>query len=337
MLKRPSSSTSTIDSEEACFVTSDEWFQGGRRVPYHPARKRIIHQEHEYALNVFERVRLPLYSPRLPRYDTRWLTLLPGSPTGSYAYAQVDHLLEKRNLISTPRLFVEYVGQGDSDKPKDYPHNTMERADLVQAQWRAHGVHRTVVVACAFSSSVLLELLARQREAHSNYTTIEHVLILSDTLFPSISGEEATALLNTPFGRICSDMALRSNWVSDTLFRILQRNHPNKSTSKAEKRDLQRLSKEASKCIRRRQGTFCLPHVCLSERKEFASRWDLRDITQSLPSVTFRLVLHPNHDGNLEQQPLGSTPQVRTECISKGESLSTIEIVERIESLTHGA
>src|SRR5215831_15806717 len=34
-----------------------------------------------------------------------------------------------------PKLFVEYVGMGDSDKPKDYAYSTAERTDLVEAIW----------------------------------------------------------------------------------------------------------------------------------------------------------------------------------------------------------
>src|SRR5437660_898727 len=34
-----------------------------------------------------------------------------------------------------PKLFVEYVGMGDSHKPKDYAYSTAERTDLVEAVW----------------------------------------------------------------------------------------------------------------------------------------------------------------------------------------------------------
>ena len=36
-----------------------------------------------------------------------------------------------------PKLFVEYVGMGDSDKPKDYAYSTAERTDLVM---RSHAL-----------------------------------------------------------------------------------------------------------------------------------------------------------------------------------------------------
>jgi hypothetical protein len=35
-----------------------------------------------------------------------------------------------------PKLFLDYVGMGDSDKPNDYAYSTAERADLVEAIWR---------------------------------------------------------------------------------------------------------------------------------------------------------------------------------------------------------
>jgi hypothetical protein len=42
-----------------------------------------------------------------------------------------------------PKLFVEYVGIGDSDKPKNYAYSTAERTDLVEAIWRVLSVQST--------------------------------------------------------------------------------------------------------------------------------------------------------------------------------------------------
>jgi pimeloyl-ACP methyl ester carboxylesterase len=63
-----------------------------------------------------------------------------------------------------PKLFLDYVGMGDSDKPKDYAYSTSERADLVEAIWRGLGVQSTTLVAFDFSSLVVLELLRRRLE-----------------------------------------------------------------------------------------------------------------------------------------------------------------------------
>jgi pimeloyl-ACP methyl ester carboxylesterase len=68
------------------------------------------------------------------------------------------------NANEMPKLFLDYVGMGDSDKPKDYAYSTSERADLVEAIWRELGVQSTTLVAFDFSSLVVLELLRRRLE-----------------------------------------------------------------------------------------------------------------------------------------------------------------------------
>src|SRR4051794_17529246 len=92
-------------------VTADEWFEGGRRLTYDSVRRRIVDASDggSPVVSVFERTALP---PRRVTEETTWLTLLPGFPDGSYGWAQVDRLLDPR---LTPRLYVEPVGQGDSD------------------------------------------------------------------------------------------------------------------------------------------------------------------------------------------------------------------------------
>jgi pimeloyl-ACP methyl ester carboxylesterase len=63
-----------------------------------------------------------------------------------------------------PKLFVEYVGMGDSDKPKGYAYSTAERTDLVEAIWRDLSIRSTTLVAFDFSSLVVLEHLRRRLE-----------------------------------------------------------------------------------------------------------------------------------------------------------------------------
>jgi len=71
---------------------------------------------------------------------------------------------------------VEPVGQGDSDKPRDYRYSTVERADLVQALWRHHRVPATVVVTFDYTSLALLELLRRQLERPASGGTAAPVI-----------------------------------------------------------------------------------------------------------------------------------------------------------------
>ena len=82
-------------------VTAREWFASGSRRPYDPIAKTMVEtavgERSVPPLHVFEKV----VAARPVGADARWLTMLPGSPDGSYGYAQVDR----------------YLGQGDSDKP----------------------------------------------------------------------------------------------------------------------------------------------------------------------------------------------------------------------------
>ena len=90
------------------------------------------------------------------------VSFLPGYPDGSFGWAKVLPYLP--NAAATPKLFVEYVCMGDSDKPKDYAYSTAERADLVETIWRDFSVQSTTLVAFDFSSLVVLEHLRRRLE-----------------------------------------------------------------------------------------------------------------------------------------------------------------------------
>src|SRR5260370_8366849 len=147
-------------ASKTALIPAAEWFGGGRRVPYDPNRHRVLTTHDDMStppMRVFERV----VGAPLMDAEGRWMPLLPGFPDGSYGYAYVNALLGDELV---PRLYLEYVGQGDSDKPRNYAYSTIERADLVEAQWQAHEVRRTFVVAFDYSSLVVLELLPRQEE-----------------------------------------------------------------------------------------------------------------------------------------------------------------------------
>src|SRR5262249_46612304 len=157
------------------------------------------------ALRVFERV-----TGAARDADTVWLTLLPGFPDGSYGWAQVDGMLGDD---IRPRLYAEPVGQGDSDKPRDYAYSTVERANLTEALWRHHGVRRTVVVTFDYTSLALLELLRRQLERRSperpastdaDGPVITAVFMVNGGLFADSHTHpwRGTPLLRTPLGAL---------------------------------------------------------------------------------------------------------------------------------------
>ena len=84
------------------------WFAGGERVGYDPKARAIIVGQGA-PLEVFLRREGDL---------AHAMSFLPGYPDGSFGWAKVlPHLPSAAEM---PKLFVEYVGMGDSDKPKTY-------------------------------------------------------------------------------------------------------------------------------------------------------------------------------------------------------------------------
>jgi pimeloyl-ACP methyl ester carboxylesterase len=128
------------------------WFAGGERVGYDPKACAAVAAQGA-PLKVFLRREGDLADP---------VSFLPGYPDGSFGWAKVlPHL---PNAAEMSKLFVEYVGMGDSDKPKDYAYSTAERTDLVEAIWRDFGVQSTTLVAFDIGSLVVLEHLRRRLE-----------------------------------------------------------------------------------------------------------------------------------------------------------------------------
>jgi pimeloyl-ACP methyl ester carboxylesterase len=260
-------------------VPAAEWFAGGQRIHYDPESTRVLSGEEAAttpgALRVFERVAAGPHDA-----DTVWLTLLPGFPDGSYGWAQVDRMLGDD---LRPRLYVEPVGQGDSDKPRDYPYSTVERADLVEALWRHHGVRRTVVVTFDYTSLALLELLRRQLERTKSGDTprpaIAAVLMVNGGLFADAHTHPwpGTPLLRTPLGALGMRRAQRSPRVFDASMmqaRLYSRSYHPSPEELAELRS----------AITRRDGAAFLHDAAgfVNEHHRHAQRWDLAAIARDL-------------------------------------------------------
>jgi pimeloyl-ACP methyl ester carboxylesterase len=133
-------------------LSAQAWFEGGERVGYDPTARAIVARG-DAPLRIF-----------LSREGdvAQAVSFLPGFPDGSFGWAKVRPHLP--NATEMPKLFLDYVGMGDSDKPQDYAYSTAERADLVEAIWRDQSVQSTTLVAFDFSSLVVLELLRRRLE-----------------------------------------------------------------------------------------------------------------------------------------------------------------------------
>ena len=270
--------------QNQALVTAAEWFGGGQRIPYDPESARVLTEEEAAAtpdaLRVFERVAAAERGA-----DTVWLTLLPGFPDGSYGWAQVDGMLGDD---LGPRLYVEPAGQGDSDKPRDYPYSTVERANLVEALWHHHRVRRTVVVTFDYTSLALLELLRRQleRRAPDRATArgtagpvITAAFMVNGGLFADAHTHpwRGTPLLRTPLGALGMQRAqgsLRVFATAMTQARMYSRGY----------RPAPEELTEMWSAVTRRDGAAFMHNAAgfVGEHRRHARRWDLAAIARDL-------------------------------------------------------
>jgi pimeloyl-ACP methyl ester carboxylesterase len=267
------------DRRDRTLVTATDWFADGQRIPWDPETGRVLTDEEAATasriLRVFERV-----VGNEAGAETVWLTLLPGFPDGSYGWAQVDRLLGDD---LGPRLYVEPVGQGDSDKPRRYRYSTFERADLVEALWRHHGVRRTVVITFDYTSLALLELFRRQVEQATSRAstgpTVVAALMVNGGLFADRHTHpwQGTPLLRTPLGALGMWRAQRSPRVFDAAMRQARLYSPSYRPSPQELAELR-------SAVTRRDGAAFLHNAAgfVSEHRHHAPRWDLAAIARDL-------------------------------------------------------
>lgn len=110
-----------------------------------------------------------------------WATLLHGFPTCSWDWSSVaDRLAAGRRL-----LMVDFLGFGDSDKPRSHEYSIHEQAELVEAIWRHAGVTETALVVHDYAVSVGQELLARRAEGRSG-PDLTHAAFLNGGLYPDL-------------------------------------------------------------------------------------------------------------------------------------------------------
>ncbi len=191
--------------------SAQAWFAGGERVGYDPKARAIVAAQGA-PLHVFLRREGDL---------AHAVSFLPGYPDGSFGWAKVlPHLPSATKM---PKFFVEYVGMGDSDKPKDYTYSTAERTDLVEAIWRDLSVQSTTLVAFDFSSLVVLEHLRRrlersERGAPAGGPDIRGVFIFNGGLF---TDGHSHPWYTTPILRRLPNRARWSLGRSFTMFKML--------------------------------------------------------------------------------------------------------------------
>ncbi len=264
---------------------ASQWFGSGERLPYSLTQKQIATAGGkdgggQEVVHVWNR---RVVGPSEPLGD--WITMMPGFPDGSFGWASTDNLLGEMEPM--PRLYVEYVGMGDSDKPEGYDYSVMERADLVAALWRHHGVKRTLLVTFDFSSLVALELLSRQilqdNAGLKPETYIEGVLFINGGLFADAHSHPimTTPLLKTSLGRMGARFAQNSKPAFNMMMKDLWSRE-----YKITKAELA----ENHEAISRRGGTVFMSNAAgfVDEHRGNAERWDLgRIFATTFPRVKY--------------------------------------------------
>ncbi|MDH3232026.1 MAG: alpha/beta hydrolase [Alphaproteobacteria bacterium] len=269
-------------------VTARDWFALGSRVPYDPQAKRILRPGDATGASDIVQVFRRTANEAAADTDTVWTSFLPGWPDGSFGWAKVDrHLVGKSH---GPRLFVEYIGHGDSDKPSDYPYGTVERADLVEALWEAEGITATFIVGFDYSSIVALELLSRQQERRDQgiepATRINGVLLINGGLFVDAHTHPwfTTPVLKSPLGGLVTSLAQRSRVAFAELMKPLWSKDYEVTAEEID---------ELREAIGRRNGVAALSKSAgfVDQHKRHAERWDLgRLFHAAKDTVAFHIV-----------------------------------------------
>jgi pimeloyl-ACP methyl ester carboxylesterase len=313
-----------MDPAEHGLISAEEWFSGGERLPYDPERGSFD-----------DRSRLRVFVRHTSGAGPT-LTFLPGWPDGSFGWAKVDAELAERG--DADRLFLDYVGHGDSDKPFDYPYSTYERADLVEALWRARSVEETVVVAFDYSCIVSLELLARrierQREGKDPGTVIRAGLLANGGVFADGHTHPwfTTPLMKSRAGGPLMWGGQRSRRGFAPIFRsVFSRSY--RVTGAEIEQDY--------RAIGRRDGVRVLPATAayVDEHREHAARWDLARIAAELGGAVGLHVVGSSEDRfearqlHLARERLGDAVE-STEL--PGGHLATAEQPGRLADLIEG-
>lgn len=267
-------------------VSAKEWFDTGVRLPYDPVAKSILDTNlpaTAKSLYVFNR-----YMTYPMQNRNNIISFLPGYPFGSYDWSKIDALLEAHEPLN--RLFVEYIGQGESDKPEDYPYSTFERANQVEAIWTYHNVASTFVVTFDYSSLVVMELLRRQQEKIEKgiqpSTLITKVLLINGGYFTDGHSHPifTTPLLKTSFGKRSTMRAQTSDFTFNRMLKgMWSRKYKVSEAELAEARD----------AIRRRNGALFLHYAAgfVDEHKANGERLNLLPIVEKMhKDVSFYII-----------------------------------------------
>jgi pimeloyl-ACP methyl ester carboxylesterase len=221
-------------------MRSDAWFADG---------ERVLLELPSGSFEIFARV----------SGSGRWLTFLHGFPTSSWDWAKVAPALEGRFRL----LCFDFLGFGESDKPRGHRYSIIEQADLTAVLWQHFGIEETGLVAHDYGATVAQELLSRERLS----ARVRGVVLLNAAVYARLAHPLLVQRLLA--SRVAGPLVARA--VNERIFArsfasIFSERHP---IDEAELHEHWRV-------IQRRGGARLSHRIAryLGERERHAARWE---------------------------------------------------------------
>jgi pimeloyl-ACP methyl ester carboxylesterase len=228
-----------------------------------------------------------------------WLTLLHGFPTSSWDWVQVVPPLEERFRV----LAFDFLGFGDSDKPRGHEYSILEQADLVQALWRHFAVAESAVVGHDYGATVAQELLARREEDVLGARLTAFVLLNSGLYVHLARPLVVQRLLAMPVLGPMLARAVTERTFARSLASVISAEHA--------------LAPEELrahwKVVRRRDGLEATPRLLgyMAERRRFAARWEGALERADLPLALVWGMADPRSGAHIAEHVRARVPSAR--------------------------
>ncbi len=225
----------------------EEWYSSGKRISVLPAQ-----MEDSERFHIFCKV----------EGKGPWLTFLHGFPTCSWDWAKLIPELKPHHKL----LLFDFLGFGDSDKPRRHKYSIFEQADITEILWQHFKVEETILVAHDYGDTVALELLSRQQDGMLA-TKITQVVLLNGGIYVDYQKPLLIQkLLHMPLVGALISQVLSKRTFKKRFASIFSKSHP---ISESELEQYwQAVSSRGGVKITHRIIRY------LSERRKFRSRWE---------------------------------------------------------------
>jgi pimeloyl-ACP methyl ester carboxylesterase len=254
-----------------------------------------------------------------------WLTLLHGFPTSSWDWAPVARLLEPSFRV----LAFDFLGFGDSDKPRDHEYSIGEQADLTEAVWRRLGIAETGVVGHDYGATVAQELLARD-EAGALATRLTGVVLLNAGLYVELARPLLVQrLLATPLLGRALAYAITGRTFSRSLSSVFSSEH---QPTAAELEEHWRI-------VRCRSGVAVTPRVLgyMRERRAKAARWEGAFERTSVPLRLLWGMADPRSGAQMAEQARQRIPDLAVVSLDDAGHYPQLEVPEQVATAIKAA